>query len=221
MANPQTQTGHGTTARARIVAAVRGDKVAVDRILRELCDDDNDPIFLLFAEVLEHQGLAKKTIGETVHAAIKKEHEEQRKILHSIYHPRTWKRLLISRVVNWLVMTILFAGALVWSLNRLSTDQLKLVAGVTRDKETIGKFAQALQTSADLARAARENSETLMALGYLLNNPAMKLTREGNDFRISGENLRVENGPTGPSIIVPGDTLKTIIYQNTREDSAK
>lgn len=218
--------GPSHTINERLLAAVPPEhRVALARSLESYNPQGDEPTLTLLAELIERQAqtteAVPKLIESHVSKAIKKENEEQRKILHAIYHPRTWKRLLISRVVNWLVMTILFAGALVWALNRLSTDQLKIVAGVTRDKETIAKFAQALQTSADLARAARENSETLMALGYLLNNPAMKLTREGNDFRISGENLRVETGPTGPSILVPGDTLKTIIYQNTREDSAK
>jgi hypothetical protein len=202
-----------STARQRILASIHGDKVAVDRKLREFSHDDNDPIFILFAEVLGHQRLSRK------------QHEEGREILNAIYHPRTWKKLLVLRVVSWLVipavLSVGFFALLNYQVNSLSTEQLKIVAGVTRDKETIGKFAQALQLSANLARDARANSESLMAFGLLLHSPGLSLTREGNGYRISGNNLRLEDGPDGPSIYVPGDTLKTILYKQTREDSSE
>lgn len=209
-----------TSARERLLALIHGDKVTADRQLRRMFTDDDDPILMLFVELMERQEMARKSIGETVHGAVRREHEEQRRILQAIYHPRTWKRLLASRILGWIVAPAVLAAVILWGLENISSKQLKVLSNFTRDTSTIMAFTDHMKTAAGLATEAQKNAETMLAVGALLNHPNLEITREGGNLRISGD-LRIEQKDGKPSVLIGGDGLKTIIYTHQMEERRK
>jgi hypothetical protein len=205
----------------RLLAAVPPDRrVALARALDNYNPEADDPTLTLLAEVLERLDKVESTTPTLITSAIRGEHAEQRRTLHAIYHPQTWKRLLVSKALGLIIAPVILALAMLWGLENISSKQLKVISTFTPDTARLMAFTEQMKTAAGLAKEANKNAEALLAIAALLNHPNVEVTRAGNDLRISGD-LRIEQKDGKPTLLIGGDGLRTIFYSHQLDERRK
>jgi hypothetical protein len=170
-----------------------GDELGLDIMVNEgqvvvgAASVNSGTTLILFADLLEKLETSRRSIGESVHAAVKKEHDHQRKILAAI-QPPTWTKFLVSRFLGWLLVPAVIAAGFVYLLdrevNQRSTEQLWIINGMTRDTKTMQAFTEQLKATIELAERASRNAELTLGVAALAGLPEVKTRMAQNGLAL-------------------------------------
>lgn len=161
---------------------------------------EKDPLILLFLEVLENQDRA-------ITEGLKKEKE----VLHGIYHHKTWRKILASRLLSWVVGPLLASAVILTSIHLSRKDEIQALQKVVDNPKGLGL---AMMEGAKAIRDSRVQLKTLMIMTSLLSMPegTLKISKQQLVISFPKDSATVQQDEKDISIRIniPADINKII-----------
>ena len=193
--------------KAKLLAMLPPDRrVELARALDVHCPGtEDDPFFLILAEILRHESETEKarTAGvNAVRADIKPIGAKLEEIGKALFTTGFIRRAILGRLALWLAMTVTTVVLTLYGIRYLATKQLEELAPYTRNAETIAALTKSLEETRKLNVTAQQTAAAMLGLATLLSSPDVTAAKTGDEWKIWGRGLTVAKTEAGEAFVL-------------------
>jgi hypothetical protein len=169
---------------------------------------EQDPIILLFLEVLENQD---KSIAKGL--------DGHQKILERIYDSKTWKKLLTSKFVSWVAGPVVGASIVLYGIHYQRKNEIDQLKRVLQNPPAIGAL---ISDSARGLEQYRREMKALISLVGFIQVPESSINFRGKVMTMTFKKDQVTITEEGDTIKIkledPNSDLARILEQMSQEE---